>query len=159
MTYHIFHRHRRCYGVSASSVSGTIPASGSAGFLRGLRSLFGVEGSRTWQRSVAPGRGGFRTDPLHEGRRSGDAWTRCGAGPLGSGYAKRRWKSLRLPPTSSSAGQNSFECFCFAYRSRGKKKPTVSLFSNSTKASLTNSSSLMSKQGNQEDLNVRCAGL
>lgn len=118
-----------------ATVSSTRLASGSAGFLGGLRSVFGVEGSGTWQSSVAPGRGEFRTGLLHEGRRSGDAWTRSRAGPLGSGYTK---KGQRVSDDvfSPLRGKIASSVFVLAYRSHGKVKSTISLFYNSTKCSL-----------------------
>lgn len=130
MTNDIFHRHRRYHGASVqwtATVSSTRLASGSAGFLGGLRWVFGVEGSRTWQSSVAPGRGEFRTDLLHEGRRSGDAWTRSRAGPLGSSYTKKGervsddvFSPLRRKIASS--------VFVFVYRSHGKENPLYPCF-------------------------------
>lgn len=131
--------------VDSHTVSSTRLASGSAGFLGGLRSVFGVEGSRTWQSSVAPGRGEFRTGLLHEGRRSGDAWTRSRAGPLGSGYTKKG-ERVSDDVFSPLRGKIASSVFVFAYRSHGKVKSTISLFYKSTKCSLRNFSSLMTQK-------------
>lgn len=84
-------------------------------------------GSRTWQSFVAPGRGEFRTDLLHEGRRSGDAWTRSRAGPLGRGYTKKG-ERVSDDVFSPLRGKIVSSVFVFAYRSHGKENPLYPCF-------------------------------